>query len=79
MIASLFTVGIVFVLLYLALGLILVSCVTFSGASKVKARQDILTCPILSDLFTLSKRLLRVSVSVLFGACGFGGCCQWLS
>ena len=45
MIVSLFMVRIVFVL-----GLILMSCVTFSGEAKAKAYQDIFTCPILSDL-----------------------------
>jgi len=61
-VASLFTVGIVFVFLYLVLGLILVSCVIFSRETKVK---DVFTYPVLSGLL---KCLLRVSVSVLFGA-----------
>jgi hypothetical protein len=37
MIASPFIVEIVFVFPYLVLGLILMSCVTFSGKAKVKA------------------------------------------
>ena len=81
MIASLFTVGIAFVFLYLVLGLILVSCVTFSGEAKVKAHQDIFTYPILSGLLLHYRNVylgsLLACCLVLVGWGGVvGGCLE---